>query len=154
MHFLINTILTFLLFDLLFCLSFVLPDHHLAHVLEPVIHFVHFSKFIESLRNNLFVVLALLSLDLDLQLGLQLEALLANLIITNLSAEHVIDIYAAGQGPKIAHALGRYDLQLVKILELGQVEDERLSVGGESTRLGRLLLNWVAFELEAEQVAG
>ena len=153
MHFLIYAILPLLLIDLLLRLSFVLSDHHLAHVLQPVVHFIHFSKFIETLRDDLCVVLALLALDLNLQLVLQLEALLADLIIANLFSEHVFDIDATGQGPKIAHSLGRYDLELVKILELGQVEDERLSIGGEPTRLGRLLLNWVAFELEAEQVA-
>ena len=154
MHFLIYAIFPFLSLHLLLRLFFVLPDHHLAHVLQPVIHFVHFSKFIETLRDNLCVVLALLSLELNLQFILQLEALLADLVIANLSSEHVFDIYASGQGPKVAHSLGRYNLQFVKILELGQVEDERLAVGGESTRLGRLLLNWVAFQLETEQVLG
>ena len=110
MHFLIYAILPLLLIDLLLGLPFVLPDHHLAHVLQPVIHFIHFSKFIETLRDDLCVVLALLSFDLNLQLVLQLEALLADLIIANLSSEHVFDIHATGQGPKIAHSLGRYDL--------------------------------------------
>ena len=62
----IYAILPLLLIDLLLRLSFVLPDHHLAHVLQPVIHLIHFSKFIETLRDDLCVVLALLALDLNL----------------------------------------------------------------------------------------
>ena len=110
MHFLIYAILPLLFIDLLLRLSFILPDHHFAHVLQPVVHFIHFSKFIETLRDDRCVVLALLALDLNLQLVLQLEALLADLIIANLSSEHFFDIHTTGQGPKIAHSLRRYNL--------------------------------------------
>ena len=111
--FFIDPVLTYrLLFFVLSC-SLLLSGHHFTEVIEPAFHLVHLCKFIEGLRDDFCVIFSLISLNLDFQLVLNLEALLANRVTLDLELQHLINVYATRQSPFIGHPLSCINFDLV-----------------------------------------
>ena len=101
----------FLLLSLSF--SLILTDHHLAQVVQPVIHLVHLCQLFNSFSHDLLVALALLALNLNTQLLLNLGTLPANFVVSDLRKEHVIEIHSSPEDALIAHSLCWHDFKLV-----------------------------------------
>ena len=112
-HSLVDAFLALLLSLLGLSFALVLPDHHLAQVVQPVIHLVHLCQFFNSFSHDLLVALALLALDLNTQLLLHLCALPANFVVSDLRKEHIVDINTSPEDALIGHSLCWHNLNLV-----------------------------------------
>ena len=112
-HSLVDAFLTLLFLLLSISFSFILSDHHLAQVVQPVIHLVHLCQLLNSFSYDLLVAFALLALDLNTQLLLHLCALPTNFVVSDLCKEHIVDINTSPEDALIAHSLCWHNLNLV-----------------------------------------
>lgn len=151
---LINLSLSELVLKFVLLIPELLSLHHIGHVVKPAVHFVLLSEFIEGLRDDLDVALALLAFNFNTKLLLQLESLLADFVVSDLLTQHLVDVDATVNCTDVAHPLGRHDLDLVQLLQELQVQHKRLPVLAQLARLSGALLKRIAYEFEREKVWG